>query len=411
MSSTRRLVSALSAGVVSAAWLLAGSSAAPTDHGPNLWAGKWTTSNGSITLRLLDEQDVENAKTGSDRAQLWNRLPCKAGPQLYRGAYTTVHGDSGKLMFCGTATRVRGRFLSTGRFRGATGWISIRITDRDPLRYAGTSAVDGDSPDRWSGTWAGHFSGDGCCADAGGDAPLPDALVPLDSVSNGCGGGAASSDPKYGDTSSYRQDVAGGNPRFYRVTFREACKLHDAGYSGAKVKDAINGAVVDFFAWTRKQVDDKFLADMRELCERQIPVTAPDARAACRERGSTASLGAKSRYNFVRAAGSLFWKERPNLRGLWVDSKDRDAAPWAIVQTGRTVKASWTSGSGDATRRGRFAGTLISRDDDSIVMGSAKVTSDGETVRRAMRLLITAKDLDRLLMNGPGGPLTLVRRG
>ena len=38
----------------------------------------------------------------------------------------------------------------------------------------------------------------------------------------------------------------------YRVNFREACKLHDAGYSHAKVRDELNGGViVDFFGPTK----------------------------------------------------------------------------------------------------------------------------------------------------------------
>jgi hypothetical protein len=95
--------------------------------------------------------------------------------------------------------------------------------------------------------------------------------------------------------------------RSYPVNFVEACKLHDAGYAGAVVRDVINGGIVDFRRWTRKQVDDKFLEDMRILCTRQIPAKAKIALANCRGRGGKFSFGAESRYNFVRFWGDDFF--------------------------------------------------------------------------------------------------------
>src|SRR5205823_4337078 len=90
------------------------------------------------------------------------------------------------------------------------------------------------------------------------------------------------------------------------------CDLHDAGYAGAVVRDRLHGGrVVDFRGWTRKQVDEKFLADMQSLCKRYIPASAPTALANCMSTGGNVSVGAKSRYNFVRCWGNRFFDADP----------------------------------------------------------------------------------------------------
>jgi hypothetical protein len=82
-------------------------------------------------------------------------------------------------------------------------------------------------------------------------------------------------------------------------------------------------------------------------------------------------------YNFVNRG--LFWKERPRLRGLWTLRGDSVAAPWAVTQSRRTVRVVWRGGTGHPNLRGGFRGTLISRDEDSIVSGFAHVTENGKT--------------------------------
>ena len=388
-------------------WSLGGSSAAPTDHGRNLWAGKWETSTGSVSWRLLSESEIQTAKKTPDAKELFNKLPCKNGPQLYRGGYA-AGADRGKIMGCGTPTNMRGRWLSNVGGNFQNGSYAIHISSSSPLRFTGTFRQDDGVTGKYEGTWLRHFE-DGCCTDE--EETLPDALVPIESVSNGCGGGKASTDIKRGDTSVY---LDSNDPRGkrYEVNFREACNLHDAGYSGAKVRDVVNGGkVVDFLDWSRLEVDDKFLADMLTLCRRKISALAPSALADCRGTGGKTSLGARSRYNFVRDAGGLFYQERPNFRGLWSSERDPNAPAWALVQAGRTVKASWRGGASRPTLRGQFRGTLITRDDDSIVMGFATIAESGKTVKAKMRLLIGVDDLDRFTMTGPGGPLTLVRAG
>ncbi len=237
---------------------------------------------------------------------------------------------------------------------------------------------------------------------------LPDALVSIASVSNGCGGGTASSAKRVGDTSTY---LDSNNPlgTRYTVNFREACNLHDAGYSGAKVHDAINGGTIDYFTWTQARVDGKFLADMRLLCERQIPASATVAIADCKGHGGKTSFGALTRYDFVRTAGSLFWRGRPALRGAWAGSGDSpDSARLVLSQNLRSVSGTWRIGSEKNLTTGEFRGTLISRDQDSLVKGFTKVTKGDTTRIRPMSLTADPDTPNEIAVGGPGiaGALT-----
>ena len=118
---------------------------------------------------------------------------------------------------------------------------------------------------------------------------LPDALVSLASVSNGCGGGEASAESKLGDKSVYRNSNNALGRR-YVVNFRLACQVHDAGYSGANVLDPFSGKVVDFYTWSQKQIDDLFLENMRTICDQQVPADAPVALADCKATGGKTSF-------------------------------------------------------------------------------------------------------------------------
>jgi len=393
------------------AWLITGiSSAGPSNHGPELWAGQWTTSTGGVAWRAFNEQDLRIAKTGKDATELFNKLPCKNGPRFYRGGYT-AGDDRGKIMGCGTPTNMRGRWRSNVGGQFQNGSYEIHISSRNPVKFKGTFRQDDGVTGAYTGTWASHFDGDGCCTAKEQEPVLPDALVPINSVSNGCGGGKASLQGSWGDTSTYL-DTNDPSGKRYTINFREACKLHDAGYSGAKVRDVLHGSkIVDFFTWTRLEVDVKFLNDMLLLC-RQISALAPGALSDCRGTGGKTSFGARTRYNFVRDAGDLFYQERPQLRGFWLNQSDSDAPAWTLVHSVRNVKASWKGGPAHPTLRGEFKGTLISRDDDSIVSGFVTVTEKGKPdIRsRPMRLSWDPDQPDRLVMSGPGGPLTLNRR-
>lgn len=139
--------------------------------------------------------------------------------------------------------------------------------------------------------------------------------VPIETVSNGCGGAGwrllEKAQNYLGNTSTYWNSRDGllfdPTAKSYTVAFTEACNLHDAGYAGAVVRDKLRGGIKDFRGWSRKQVDEKFLADMRLLCERTIPKSAVYALRNCRGRGGNVSFGAESRYKFVRSQGYRFF--------------------------------------------------------------------------------------------------------
>jgi len=178
------------------------------------------------------------------------------------------------------------------------------------------------------------------------------------------------------------------------------------------VRDALHGgAVVDFFTWTKAEVDRKFFEDMILICERTIPASAATARANCKATGGNFSTGARSRFNFVDRFGSLFWKDRPNARGLWAVKGDAAAPSWAITQSLRTVKAAWRGGAGQPGLRGEFRGTLISRDQDTVIRGFVRLTRDGETKLGAMSLLFTPGTVlaDKIVVLGPDVRATLAR--
>ena len=134
-------------------------------------------------------------------------------------------------------------------------------------------------------------------------------LVPIGRVSNGCGGEGWDTVVKvenhFGNTGTYVEPAHYTQPghhyvpaKRFTVNFVSACNLHDAGYGGQMVEDEINNRVVDYRSWTRKQVDDKFKADMGALCREQIPPSAAHARRACE---------ANLRYWAVRKVGDYFF--------------------------------------------------------------------------------------------------------
>ena len=202
--------------------------------------------------------------------------------------------------------------------------------------------------------------------------PPPLGAVDIATISNGCGGGPYASLVKVqnllGDSSTYRNSLNPFGTR-YTVDFRPACNLHDAGYSGAYVWDAINGRWYDAFDRSKAEIDTKFLLDMQKLCEKQIPADAPEALRECKSTGEhlldghIPANGAESRYNFVRDHGVGF-RVRPVLSGQWTNT-GCSLGNWTFSQAGRTIHASWQeppSSSGAPGYSGSFTGTLFSYD-------------------------------------------------
>jgi hypothetical protein len=90
---------------------------------------------------------------------------------------------------------------------------------------------------------------------------------------------------------------------------------------------------------------------------------------------------------------------------------DAAALPWAITQKTREVSALWRGGAGHPDLRGEFRGTLISRDQDTVIRGFAQITEDGKTRIGAMSLLFDPGTVlaDRIVVLGPGMTATLKR--
>ena len=140
-------------------------------------------------------------------------------------------------------------------------------------------------------------------------------VVPLAKVSNGCGGGGWDTLVKiqnyFGNTHSYQDSLL----HSYEVDFKTACDLHDAAYGGYTVWDPISRTYTDFHSWSRPRIDAKFLADMRTLCDRQIPASAKNALTKCHSTGGTLSIGALTLYNFVAKQGWRFFDADPQVVG------------------------------------------------------------------------------------------------
>jgi hypothetical protein len=341
----------------------------------------------------------------------------------------------GIVQVTGSGTSFTGRIVKATRFSDCdhpVGELIWRIT-KTGEGYTGTHAWFataapecklGGPADRGSATWSivesesslrlrfcttsPRNSSDTRCTDLTRAKPvaaawpkLPDALVSLASVSNGCGGGVASQTAQFGDTSTY---LNSNNPlgTRYVVSFRQACNVHDAGYSGAKVHDPFSGDVIDFFGWSQKRIDDKFLTDMRTLCEGHLAHrSAPVALADCKARGGKTSWGALTRYDFVRSWGHRFYRARPNLTGVWTDGRLRVA----IAQRLRSVRGVWQ----DGDLKGEFRGTLISLDQDSIVKGFARTTVGGATRQVSLRIAVDPERVNEIVFTGPALRGTMTR--
>jgi hypothetical protein len=164
-------------------------------------------------------------------------------------------------------------------------------------------------------------------------------LVPIERVSNGCGGGVATWDVGvlaqnyFGNEHTYFDSGSGLK---YTVNFKDACDLHDAGYGGHTVVDKLRPGkqgIKDFRDSTRREVDNKFLQDMRLLCHQGIPATAEDALAKCIGGAAYYALpvnheiGAETLYGFVHKFGDMFFDSdltKPGLQSASEKTGPRD---------------------------------------------------------------------------------------
>ena len=226
------------------------------------------------------------------------------------------------------------------------------------------------------------------------------ALVSLASVSNGCGGGVAGEDARFFDTLNYQ----GVN-----VSFREACNVHDACYSGAVVRDPFGhppGTVVDYRNWSQQRCDDVFLTNMQTLCRRQIhdsPTFAKfeQARDDC-EHGhgpilppctslfdlipslvGNYAIGAEMAHRVVASAVTSSSATAATERQVDEPRQRRHHRPRGHVrQVGRDVTVTWT---GEPRLCGTGTGTLVTRDqaDELVSTRSSRASRTAARSRHA----------------------------
>ena len=140
--------------------LVTAPSAFASHSSTSIWAGKWLTSTGTLRLSVIPPQQLAAYKTAANASVLFNRLPCKSGPQLYAGSYGTAQGDQGIVVACGTGSLLNARFLSNGRFAGAAGSFRLTISTKTPLGFSGTYSEDSGGSGPYTGTWERHIKGD-----------------------------------------------------------------------------------------------------------------------------------------------------------------------------------------------------------------------------------------------------------
>jgi hypothetical protein len=245
-------------------------------------------------------------------------------------------------------------------------------------------------------------------ASAAGKPPPPKAQWPpgavdIATVSNGCGPGDATRDPNWSGQDSQTYERADGQTVV--VSFRDACDLHDAAYSGALVWDRIEGRFVDFSEprWTKQAINEKFRRDLQRHCFQQIPQQPvwEDVTLMCLTRDAVASetWGALSYYRIVTNRFAKNPRERIKLTGQWKNRNpgfppcDVGANRWTIRQAGRSVTAQWEHGtSGDA--QGRFEGTFITGDrvGDDRVEGTYTILDGGRVVAKGTMTFAVRSD-------------------
>jgi len=138
--------------------------------------------------------------------------------------------------------------------------------------------------------------------------------VPLNRVSNGCGGQLGSKFIDRWMSKEWDSKKIGGET----VLFKPACDAHDAGYSGLTVKNPVSGMITDYRTWTRQQVDDFFMMDLQSICMKHPKVVM-----------SCMPFPTKY-YGVVRAVGSWFYDADPTIPGITWNYKEvpnRTTAP------------------------------------------------------------------------------------
>lgn len=103
------------------------------------------------------------------------------------------------------------------------------------------------------------------------------------------------------------------------------------------------GKVIDYFTWTKKKIDDKFLEDMIKICDVSIPKSAKIALNNCKNNGGFHTVsGAKTRYNIV--AGTPYSQKIWRGLGFYISTSK------GVSTTPRAMSLAWSPKSPDELR-------------------------------------------------------------
>lgn len=220
---------------------------------------------------------------------------------------TAPPGQYGPIMYCNnkfictgrwklSATPNTGPFTFTSepldmkKFPSGSYWLQVETTNEDP--YASTR----------------YWEESNIVSVSLGGVPAPRQAVALETISNGCGGGEAGDDPRFLDEVTFSSGTSGLR---FKVRFRQACNVHDAGYGGYKIRNPLHkNAIVDYLTVPRKTIDDQFLSDLKLLCDQQLPKakSAAWAKKKC-------YAHAVAYWAAVREVGSAFFDADPEQPG------------------------------------------------------------------------------------------------
>jgi hypothetical protein len=317
-----RITGSVSGNVLTGTWTEAPTRAGPKDAGPfrftmssdlRSWSGTWQYADGSGGGNWTGTRvGPPPASTTTPTTPSSKRDTSPPTVRAYPSKGLVKPGSRASLSFSAKDDSGRAT-VHADLYEGGT-----------KIRTASASGAAKGQRGRWRPSLAAHLKGPlyFCvwAQDAAGNrsarAPRSSCawislLVPIARVSNGCGGAGWAAlvaiQNYFGNTHTYSDSNINPLAKSYTVNFKAACDLHDAGYGGHTVADAINGGTIDYHGWSRARVDTKFLADMRRLCGRAIPAAAKTALTNCRARGGNASFGAATLYNFVHKHGWRFF--------------------------------------------------------------------------------------------------------
>ena len=120
-------------------------------HGKRVWSGQWTTNTGGVGFRwVTDSEGLAAIKSQGGK-------PCAEPTDYFRGGYV-AGSDRGKVTGCtkGNKKHLIARYVSDKSGSG-----TFDITFAEPASFRGTYTTDARATGPYTGSFRGHFGGDG----------------------------------------------------------------------------------------------------------------------------------------------------------------------------------------------------------------------------------------------------------